>query len=268
MKNEVIINGSVVTMVVQDAQVLFDLVDLPVVSQFNRVWKRAIGSIYAHFFKDGTQYKITLHKLLTGAKYVKRINGNVFDFRRENMLVSDKEIRYHLRNSALKGNEYRIEGTTVVILIKSKKTDYEAYVDYEDYPLISKYTWNRNVLKGYVGTRGRDTERKEIKMHRLIMGVTDPNIIIDHINGNNMDNRKRNLRICSLSQNLHNQYKHRLGDVGLFQNRWGSWQAIMRINNINHNKTFKSFDDAVNQYRAWEQEFNPSGLSDEQKATR
>lgn len=45
---------------------------------------------------------------------------------------------------------------------------------------------------------------KTQKLHRVIMGVSDPNIIIDHINGNSLDNRKVNLRITDARGNARN----------------------------------------------------------------
>lgn len=44
-------------------------------------------------------------------------------------------------------------------------------------------------------------------MHRLIIGA-DAGVDVDHINGNGLDNRRDNLRVCSRSQNLHNSRKH------------------------------------------------------------
>lgn len=43
-------------------------------------------------------------------------------------------------------------------------------------------------------------------MHRLIMGFPEGKYV-DHINGNSLDNRKSNLRVCTNSENQRNRYK-------------------------------------------------------------
>lgn len=79
------------------------------------------------------------------------------------------------------------------------------YLDDKDYPLIKKYTWHVMLDKGTfyarcnIWVRGK---QKSPKMHRVIMGLMNrerPHI--DHVNGNGLDNRRRNLRIATISQN-------------------------------------------------------------------
>lgn len=50
------------------------------------------------------------------------------------------------------------------------------------------------------------TDRKT-RLHRLIAGVTDKQLIVDHINGNTLDNRRSNLQIITRSENNKNMRK-------------------------------------------------------------
>lgn len=43
------------------------------------------------------------------------------------------------------------------------------------------------------------------KLHREILNLTDPKIVVDHINGNTFDNRRSNLRPCNHTDNVKNQ---------------------------------------------------------------
>ena len=77
-------------------------------------------------------------------------------------------------------------------------------VDDDDYPVVSKYIWSLN-SNGYVERRAKG---KFIKLHRFIAKIHHWNVgenVIDHINRDKKDNRKSNLRICTLQQNNFNR---------------------------------------------------------------
>jgi len=75
--------------------------------------------------------------------------------------------------------------------------------DKEDYDKIKKYCWI--VAEEYVKAYSMgDFSHKMIYLHRLIMGIDDKNIKIDHDNKTPSDNRKNNLRIATDTQNLQN----------------------------------------------------------------
>jgi hypothetical protein len=89
------------------------------------------------------------------------------------------------------------------------------YFDIDDGEKIKKHKWFLTIQKrlNYAYTCVyRDNKRTTLKMHRLIMG----NPIgkdIDHINGNGLDNRRLNLRICSRAENARNIITVRLNNT-------------------------------------------------------
>lgn len=78
-----------------------------------------------------------------------------------------------------------------------------ALVDDADYEFLSQFSWHRT-RHGYAATT---IGGKNVKMHRLILGVTDKSHWVDHANMNKLDNRRCNLRIATPSQSNYNQVK-------------------------------------------------------------
>jgi hypothetical protein len=72
-------------------------------------------------------------------------------------------------------------------------------------------------------------------LHRRIMRCSE-GAVVDHINGNGLDNRRANLRVCSQAENLRNRKIHSNNSCGLKgvywddSNRGGSWRAQIRVN--------------------------------------
>ncbi len=80
-------------------------------------------------------------------------------------------------------------------------------VDSVDFDVLSEFSWvvalrPDGVARGAVTTLYRP--KRTIYMHRFIMGAT-AGTHVDHANGDTLDNRRANLRICSPSQNMMNR---------------------------------------------------------------
>ena len=54
-----------------------------------------------------------------------------------------------------------------------------------------------------------------IRLHRFITGETNPEIIIDHINSNGLDNRRKNLRQATSQQNSFNRVVSSRSSTGI-----------------------------------------------------
>jgi len=83
--------------------------------------------------------------------------------------------------------------------------DKYALVDDDDYEILSVYKWYaRKDRYIFYAQRKNNPNDKAILMHRVIMNPPS-NMFIDHINRNGLDNRKKNLRIVTHSQNHFNE---------------------------------------------------------------
>jgi hypothetical protein len=105
-------------------------------------------------------------------------------------------------------------------------------VDDEDYEWLTNWKWSAHG-EGYA-MRGEHIGNRKYKyftMHREIVGAKKGDIV-DHINGNKLDNRKENLRIANRSQNATNS-KHRKNESGYRgvckDKRRGLWKSEIRI---------------------------------------
>ena len=81
---------------------------------------------------------------------------------------------------------------------------FSTIVDDDDFEWLSKSNWHCNA-NGYAVRKASKKfgRQKDIFMHREIIKTPD-GMETDHINGNKLDNRKDNLRICTHAENGRN----------------------------------------------------------------
>lgn len=140
-------------------------------------------------------------------------------------------------------NKFVIENGKLEITTAKEKV---IIADAEDYKILCKYSWCISKT-GYVVA---NIDHKVTKMHRYILGIKNPNIIIDHINGNPLDNRRSNLRICTVTQNARNcalNKNNTSGATGVqLIKKSGRYRAVITVNRkeirLGH---FKTFDAAL-----------------------
>ena len=85
----------------------------------------------------------------------------------------------------------------------------EFLFDEIDLPLIRAHTWHLG-KRGYPATH---IGGRTVVLHRLLFPDAQE-YEIDHINGDKLDNRRRNLRLCTHQQNAFNQKRRRTNTSG------------------------------------------------------
>lgn len=77
-----------------------------------------------------------------------------------------------------------------------------------------------------------DTNRST-KLHRFVMDLNDPELIVDHLNGDTLDNRINNLKVITRSENNKNMRKHINNSSGYtgVSFKEGLWSATIQLNN-------------------------------------
>lgn len=113
-----------------------------------------------------------------------------------------------------------------------------ALVDDDDYEFIARFRWYaarnrhtwyamRNVSLGH----GKGTTQR---MHRVILNAQDTSSQVDHRNGDGLDNRRENIRICSSRENTRNMRPHSSSGFKGVCFKKGSvarpWRARIRVN--------------------------------------
>lgn len=146
---------------------------------------------------------------------------------------------------------HEIQGKRAIIVIDDM---YTVIIDIDDIEKIIQYNWyaDRSKIKShklfyfktYLG------KGKYITMHRYIMGLLEyDNIhVIDHINHITLDNRKQNLRLVTISENIQNSrvsQRNKVDCKGVsYDKQHKKWSAYRKIDGKMRKKLFSDLEDA------------------------
>lgn len=127
-----------------------------------------------------------------------------------------------------------------------------AIIDPVDFESIGQYRWHaqKNNYDGYVAIR-KAVDGTTIQMHRELMGVVDdPTFHVDHINCVTLDNRRKNLRLTTRSENAANRCKFKKPSTSPYKGvSWHrdkeKWQATIRQGKVIHLGYFDNEEDAA-----------------------
>lgn len=150
------------------------------------------------------------------------------------------------------GREIRIEGKIAYVPLTRGRT---AVIDAEDVPLVEGFFWQGKLSRHNVYAirfEQHGQKRKLVCMHRAIAGAPD-GTLVDHINGNGLDNRRANLRLATNAENTRNQRRNRRNTSGYKGVTWhkatGKWRAQIQVNG--RRKHLGCFDRSVEAYSAY-----------------
>lgn len=143
-------------------------------------------------------------------KYGKILSETIFD--KNKIVVKDEYAEIILKNNKL------VEVA-------------RALIDIDDIDKVKDIKWCLIQTNGYV--RGNNKNGKDFLLHRYICNANE-NELIDHINGNKLDNRKINLRPVNKSQNAMNSKVPKNNTSGVkgvyWDKRSKKWEASIQIN--------------------------------------
>lgn len=145
-----------------------------------------------------------------------------------------------------KFNEIIVNGDVAQLMLGD---DTVVLIDTEDVDRIKQHYWNKDGDGRYVSSYTANTS-----LHRYVYGK---DIMLDHINGNTMDNRKSNLRPCNHQQNCMNRKQRTDNTSGVtgVMVRNGKYIADLTYKGIRKTKTCETFEEAVSVRKSWEEEF-------------
>jgi len=137
----------------------------------------------------------------------------------------------------------------MIIKKKSKGEIFDILIDDEDYEKFCKYSW---YIRHEPHTRYCsaniyiEKKRRCLGLHRFLMGLENGDKrIINHKDGNGLNNQKSNLEICDNNYNTQSiNTKRKFGNIGIRKDRKKKHCAKVIINKKIYEKYFYSREEA------------------------
>jgi len=200
--------------------------------------------------KDRTGEVRIMHNGLS-AKIVKYRNGRDMDIEFENGDIAIKKCYLDFKNGKISCPlQFDYIDDYAIVTNPNLTPNFSFIIDFKDIPLIVNNYWYQH-KDGYAVC---NISRKKIRLHRLITNAPY-DMEVDHINGNKLDNRNYNLRICTKAENQRNRSKQSNNSSGYKGVSWhkgmNKWTANIGING--KREYIGSFSDKDEAARAYNQ---------------
>lgn len=134
-------------------------------------------------------------------------------------------------------NHFEIKGN--VLYITTRKGEV-ILADATDYEKLSSHSW----CISRTGYPVSNINGKTTKLHRYLLNLNDPKVVVDHKNHDTLDNRRSNIRICTQRENARNKGGK---DVhGVRKTPCGNYAVQIMFNRKHiYIGTYKTYDEAV-----------------------
>ena len=133
-------------------------------------------------------------------------------------------------NCKIKSKYEETNDKNIIRLLINNKPDAIVLIDKEDYDKIKYYNWY--IISGYVKTKFNN---KTLSLSHVMLHENRYNIVIDHINGDPLNNCKTNLRVSDSQKNSHNRSKTKKKICSskytgvIFLKRRNTWSAYIKF---------------------------------------
>ncbi len=130
-------------------------------------------------------------------------------------------------------------------------------IDTEDLEFVSRWKWCAQ-RSGNTDYAHRKHGKTTVKLHRALLDAPK-GMQVDHINGNGLDNRRSNLRLCTQVENRRNSQKQ-TGSISEFKGvskqkgRDKAWTASLYVGNKRYMRYFFTELEAALAYDAMAKE--------------
>lgn len=129
------------------------------------------------------------------------------------------------------------------------------YAKVDDSEPCASHKWLAMTPNGKAVYAARKTNAKIVLLHREIMGIKDPRIIVDHKDGDTLNNCKSNLRVCDYLRNNWNKRMNKRNKSGYkgvsFSKGNNKWRSQIQVRDKFHHIGY--FKDKIEAAKAYDE---------------